>query len=398
LSLFVNATLPWFEQPGLDRAYGFNTYVVDENTTAILDAPMPTNVLAIQSSLHFQRWTRLTGVVSALVCTLNPDLEYNRTELTALYDQGGGSSGSGDAHQQWVWNGYWNKGMLLPNAVNNTDIYFSAFNSTANQTFGDNARRYTLTRQNYTAAWLITASTAELVTASPVLPTQILDEQGVFTGTFVSLPELFMPAIAEFDTLWRQQGAENMPAQLAAYAANVTTDATTIVSAVWARFTAFLGPETWAAATQATSTRLSAEQGESLLYSRLMATDTGAATIVRGWQIIVILSVYPLLMMAAFFCRVLLWPRSPVGEGFGVVSLIASVDGESQRLLRGAGLSGKLKRPLALALEVEETVPAALREMDKRKTRGQERRNITAKFENAFWTSGVRLRKGVSYW
>lgn len=40
LSQFVNATLPWFEQPDIGRPYGFNTYVLNENTTAMLDGPM----------------------------------------------------------------------------------------------------------------------------------------------------------------------------------------------------------------------------------------------------------------------------------------------------------------------------------------------------------------------
>jgi hypothetical protein len=50
LSLFINATLPWFKDPGFpDRVYGFNMHVANENVTAMLDGPMPSYVNGIQT-------------------------------------------------------------------------------------------------------------------------------------------------------------------------------------------------------------------------------------------------------------------------------------------------------------------------------------------------------------
>jgi hypothetical protein len=352
LSLFVNASLPWFEQPGLGRSYGLNTYVLNENTTAMLDSPMPADVQNIQSSLAVNQWMRLTGVVSTLVCSLDPNLDYNRTNLTNDF---GGMDHAGMAGQMWAWNGFWNKGMFLPNKTDNTNIYFSSFNETNNQTFGDNARHYRLIRQNYTATWFITASSIQLEQATPI-ENQELDDKGVFSGIYVALPQLFINAMAEYDTLYRAMGDANTADELAMYAKEIKTDATLLAGAVWARFVSFVGPETWSQKSlQNRSHVLSEEQQSTILYTRPMSIEKGAATIKRSWQIIVILSAYPLILLAAFFSRVFLWPRSPIGEGFGVISLLASVDKDSRRLLDGAGLSGRLKRPLSLVFDIDKT-------------------------------------------
>lgn len=51
-----------------------------------------------------------------------------------------------------------------------------------------------------------------------------------------------------------------------------------------------------------------------------------------------------MILFASLLCRVLLWPYSPIGEGFGTVSLLASVERRRLALLRGAGFSGTLRR------------------------------------------------------
>ena len=69
----------------------------------------------------------------------------------------------------------------------------------------------------------------------------------------------------------------------------------------------------------------------------------------RDWQIVVVLLINPLMLCASFLTRVLKWPHSPVGEGFGIVSLLASLNEDCRPLLKGAGLSGRLKRPLTVS-------------------------------------------------
>lgn len=45
----------------------------------------------------------------------------------------------------------------------------------------------------------------------------------------------------------------------------------------------------------------------------------------------------------------------PVDGGFGITSILASVDGDSLRILSGAGLSKELKRRVQLNMKVSES-------------------------------------------
>ena len=100
----------------------------------------------------------------------------------------------------WAWDASWNKGIYLPSCTNNTTIYLSAYHSTANHTFGENARHYELIRQSYRATWHITATSIQLERAAPK-ENQRLDDQALFANTYVSLPELFMTGLVEYDTV-----------------------------------------------------------------------------------------------------------------------------------------------------------------------------------------------------
>lgn len=82
VSLFINATAPEFQDPGFDRAYGFNMYVVTENRTAMLDSPLPELVTRLQSSIGLGESTSLTAEVSAVVC----DLVYCTTQKPEWLD------------------------------------------------------------------------------------------------------------------------------------------------------------------------------------------------------------------------------------------------------------------------------------------------------------------------
>lgn len=83
-----------------------------------------------------------------------------------------------------------------------------------------------------------------------------------------------------------------------------------------------------------------------LYYESNVAVETVAITIKPGWAILVVLALYPVLLLSSILFRIIIWPHSPIGEGFGLISLLASVEKGSLALLEGAGLSGKLKRPV----------------------------------------------------
>jgi len=70
----------------------------------------------------------------------------------------------------------------------------------------------------------------------------------------------------------------------------------------------------------------------------------------------VVLAVLPLLVLGVTLGSVAMY-ASPLGPGFGLVAVLAGVDGvESLRVVRGAGLSGSLRRRVRLGVEIEEVV------------------------------------------
>jgi hypothetical protein len=75
-------------------------------------------------------------------------------------------------------------------------------------------------------------------------------------------------------------------------------------------------------------------------------------TLRRGVEILVILLVNPVVTVLAILVKCSLH-SCPVGDGVGVVSLLSAVDETSLRLLRGAGLSGRLTRKVDLSFALD---------------------------------------------
>lgn len=118
---------------------------------------------------------------------------------------------------------------------------------------------------------------------------------------------------------------------------------------VWSRIAA-LAPDTRINTTF--NPRCDPEGLPELVYDSTVVVETVAVTIKPGWGIAFVLVLYPILLFASLVFRVISCPRSPIGEGFGLISLLASTENESLALLDGAGLSGKLNRPVFVGFSV----------------------------------------------
>lgn len=118
----------------------------------------------------------------------------------------------------------------------------------------------------------------------------------------------------------------------------VKTDSTPLAAVVWARSVACLGPETW---TPTSKQRLSDARISTLLYNTTKRIQREAVTVQRGWAISVVLLFNPLLLFVSLVGKVISYARSPIGSGFGVVSMLASIGKDECWVLRGAGLSGQ---------------------------------------------------------
>ena len=65
----------------------------------------------------------------------------------------------------------------------------------------------------------------------------------------------------------------------------------------------------------------------------------------------VVLATQPALLLAAFAAQTLLY-STPLNHGFGLVSILAGVDPDSLHVLKGASLSGKLRKKVGLKISV----------------------------------------------
>lgn len=246
ISQFINATLPWFKDPGFpDRVYGFNMHVASENVTAMLDGPMPDYVESIQASLRPEQFKIITAEVSALVCEQRSQLSQSPEWFLSLYNNGS-SDGYTAAQGQWVYNTSLHIAMMFPDVRDNTNIVVSGWSSLLNETFGHDLRQYSLSRQSYTGSWHVTKTSVELISA--IRGYRRIDDRGLLSSNFLSFVDLYSKMLAEYD--WRYRSTDHSPSRYVAdvskYRENIKSDSTFLASMVWSRIAAADGPEAWA--------------------------------------------------------------------------------------------------------------------------------------------------------
>ena len=243
--------------------------------------------------------------------------------------------------------------LLMPVEADNSNLLISNWDDTLNETFGANLRQYTLSRRKYTASWRVSQSIVELISASP--QNERIDDRCLLTNNWLSLADLYTRMLAEFDWRYRDQSVFTSKStnNSQTYREGIKSDSTMLASMVWSRVTAADGPEVWGPndAIGAYPARECAPNGwPELRYDASVIEQTTAMTIRPGWGIIIVLALYPTILIGSLLWRVAIWPLSPVGQGFGLVSLMASVDKRYLQLLEGAGLSGQLQKPIFVGL------------------------------------------------
>ena len=139
------------------------------------------------------------------------------------------------------------------------------------------------------------------------------------------------------------------------YSKGIKSDSTMLASMVWSRLTAADGPEVWGPSDSLgayRATECAPDGWPELRYDIPVIEHTSAVTIRLGWGIIVVLGLYPAILFGSLLRRICVQSLTPVGEGFGLVSLMASVDKGYLQLLEGASLSGKLRKPIFVGFDV----------------------------------------------
>ena len=214
LTLLADLYRPFWIDPGLDRTYGFNLYIEDNQTAVIVDTPYPSYLTYLQGLLDNGEVMTLRATVNATVArqmAISTEQrgsdEYWEGVLTYFgHDvavNGGDIAGA-------------NNGLLAGidpgknGVVSNFSIaYFSAWNttsalnSTSNETFQSEALRIDNYRAIYQATWNISNANVSLISAAPADKAKRWWEskanQSIIQDDYLGVQDMFSNFLGEYD-------------------------------------------------------------------------------------------------------------------------------------------------------------------------------------------------------
>ena len=106
IALMVDAYLPFWLDPVIDRTYGFNLFAESNRTAAMLDAPWPLYLTKLQSSLRAGDSLLLSSTVNATTADQIDILPEQRANITWWGDWNSTLNTSvtqqGGAHGEWI--------------------------------------------------------------------------------------------------------------------------------------------------------------------------------------------------------------------------------------------------------------------------------------------------------
>ena len=341
LSLLADLYRPFWIDPAFNRTYGFNLYVENNSTAVIVDTPYPSYLTSLQSHLSNSESLTLTTLVNATVSRQTPITATQRNSTT-----------------------YWNEVFLLfghdattnganINGANNallagigSDIrsnfsiaYFSAWNTTRNETFESEALRIDNYRALYHATWNITNTNTTLVAASPAENatswTQSTANQSIIQNDWIGVQEMFSNFLGEYDwhnragafefpypdasSTTNDDNATGCPSDLSSckWTLHVNTVPALSAAMIWARITSLNGGERPVRdPDRVVHTMYTKGAGEVVTVKRI-------PTLRRTGLLLVVLLVNPVLGIGCLVVKG--WLRgSVVEDGFDVVSLLAA--------------------------------------------------------------------------
>ncbi len=351
LSLLVGIYLPfWIDPTRTNGTYGFNLLVPSSTTAAILDAPLPTNLLQLQASLKGDESLQLSAEVNAIVSEINPITPSERSnamfwqDLEADYHEHGSATDllSGAFSEMWAGSGDTNQ--------NFTEIYVAYFNTTREETFNSTAVRYVQTRRSCLATWNITRTNILLSNAN-ILETAEEAKAAEFQGLLLhNAIDMFSPFLGEYAPTIREAFHDPLPFSndtKLQYSPTVNTVTPLVAAMLWARIVSAYGMERRNSAylSEVTTSDVKTSDVQYWRGPDQITTYKIVVTVERSFWLIFILAIHLVLTAIAVLIKALLY-TTPIGDGFGLVSLLSGIKQESLDVLRGAALSGELREPV----------------------------------------------------
>ena len=355
LSLMINAYLPFWLHPAIGRTYGFNLYVMDNMTSAIIDAPLPDELIRLQASLGDSESRSLTVNVSATVAENIPLTESERdsdsywksvrakyVDDSRMTDTGAFSANGSGRLGEGIWAGQ------RPRASNFTEIYISRWDTSKQETFESQAERFISTRRNCTATWHVTKLNVTLtnVTNLQSAAKANSNNQSAIQNLSLNLGDIFLQLLGEFQWTARDQYNDPLPDSSfnnPVFSPKVNSRTPLVASMLWSRLVSFRGPERGPESLPELAYQRSSEE-----INQIKRVQTLRASWWLGGVIVVQLFVTLLALVGK-------WQLSgvPVTDDFGLISLMAALTLEGLNKLKGAALSGKLSKSVRVQLVVD---------------------------------------------
>ncbi|KAI4254555.1 MAG: hypothetical protein LQ352_003026 [Teloschistes flavicans] len=345
LSLLPTVYLPFWMKPATNRTYGFNLYIPNDSTAAILDAPLPTNLTSLHTSLLNDQSMTITAKVNATVTeNIDPsgsernNVNYwqsvqdsyptgGRMELTDVGALNSGIWGGRESLKDW------------------SVIYLSRWNTGENQTFQSQAERFITTRRTCIGTWNITRNNASLIHVLG-LESGVGDgeSQTVIRNNILTIGTMFFQFMGEYDWTNRQGWNQPLPDSSPTdpkFIPTINTRPALVAAMLWSRIVSLDGPERW------TNGHSPFPELAYRIQSQDIRFVKSSRTLRRSSGLMVLLLINPILTVAAVLMKALLY-GTPLSDDFGLISLLAAVRENVVAKLRGASLSGKLRQEMKL--------------------------------------------------
>lgn len=357
LSILSDVYVPFWISPGLNRTYGFNMYIASDNKTAmIVDSPFPSYLTSLQSSLVEGESLSLSATVNATVSEMvNPtDEERNSTAFWSdVQDLFGHDPTVNGGDVRGANNALW-AGMSGNFLTNFSVMYFSAWNSSRNETFVSQAIRTEQSRRKARATWLISPSNITL-THAELITNSTSANQTLLQDNAIGLQEMFSTFLGEYD--WHNRaGAFDFPypdpsgGELR-YFQPVNTVPPLAATMAWARITSL---DTRDRPTGIRRPELIALTGYDKAAKDIVTIKT-VPTLRRQGLLVLILLVNPCLSVACVLLKAVCLYESPIGDEFNTIALFAAAEGADLGVMKGASMTGELTRKVRMAFNVEKS-------------------------------------------
>ena len=368
LTLLADSYRPFWIDPALNRSYGFNLYIEDNSTAVIVDTPYPSYLTSLRSHLSNSESLTLTTLVNATVSRQTPITATQRISTTYWDDvfllfghdattNGGNTNGANNALLA---------GIGSDIRSNFSIAYFSAWNTTRNETFESEALRIDNYRALYHATWNITNTNTTLVYASPAENatswSQSTANQSIIQNDWIGVQEMFSNFLGEYDwhnragafefpypdasSVSNDDDTTGCPSDLSSckWALDVNTVPALSAAMIWARITSLNGGERPVRNPErVVHTMYTKGVGEVVTVKRI-------PTLRRRGLFLVVLLVNPVLGLGCLVVKG--WLRgSVVGDGFDVVSLLAAGREIGGDMFSGRAEYGNLERSVRVRFE-----------------------------------------------